>query len=328
MPRVAVRGEDRSVTAVAVKSRDELQDAGWSGRAIAGAVSSGRIERIRPGVYADAAAMRAAFPGERVVARAHAAQRSTKEPLLFSHETAAAIHGLAVYRPSATHVHTISRPERPGALTGVIRHRGTAHDDVVTIDGLRCTGLRQTVADVARTATFEQAVVVADAAVHREFFETPHDDAVAFAADFVASVARIVERSAHGRRRARRVLAFTDGRADLPGESISRIRLSELGFRNVGLQHPVPAPTGSMFYVDFSLDDVNGFGEFDGSIKYVDGRMLDGRTTAEVFDVEKQREDWIRGTTGRLFARWGWPHISSAQQLGRRLSAFGIRPPA
>lgn len=54
--------------------------------------------------------------------------------------------------------------------------------------------------------------------------------------------------------------------------------------------------------------------------------MLAGRSSAAVFDEEKQREDWIRGATQRRFARWGWSHIETAPLLGRRLAAFGIRP--
>lgn len=89
----------------------------------------------------------------------------------------------------------------------------------------------------------------------------------------------------------------------------------------------MPGPRGRPYYVDFSLEDARALGEFDGSIKYIDGRMLDDRTTAEAFDREKQREDWIRGVTGLPLVRWGWTHIETAESLARRLASFGIRPP-
>lgn len=88
----------------------------------------------------------------------------------------------------------------------------------------------------------------------------------------------------------------------------------------------VRGPRDRPYFVDFGLEDA-GLGEFDGSIKYVDGRFMDGRTTAEVFEREKQREDWIRGTTQLSYVRWGWPHIGTARALADRLAAFGIRPP-
>lgn len=271
--------------------------------------------------------MRAAHPGARVIARARAAQLATSEPLVFSHETAAALHGLAVYRPATDRVHTIAPPARPGALAGLIRHRGEAHGGSTARHGLRCTSIPQTVADVARTATFDQAVVIADAALRTMCTSVGGGYDESAASMLRASVEESVAHSAHGRRRADRVLRFADGRAQLPGESISRIRLAELGFRNVALQRRVAGPRGKSYYVDFAIDDAHAFGEFDGSIKYIDGTMLDDRTTAEVFDAEKQREDWIRGTTHRLLARWGWPHILTAAHLGERLKAFSIHPP-
>jgi hypothetical protein len=54
--------------------------------------------------------------------------------------------------------------------------------------------------------------------------------------------------------------------------------------------------------------------------------MLDGRTSSQTLDQEKQREDWIRGTTNRRYGRWGWPHVTTARALGERLEAFSIRP--
>ncbi|GAA1926973.1 hypothetical protein GCM10009775_18910 [Microbacterium aoyamense] len=304
----------------------DLIASGASKRSLAQAVADSALVRIRYGVYADGDAMRAGFPADRVVARATAAQLVTADPLVFSHETAAALHGLPLYRPSPDRVHVIARPERPGAVAGLVRHRGDIEEFDAT-DGLRFTSLLQTVADVARTASFEQGVVIADAALRRLCW----DEGGSYRADDAQAVREqvldIVRRSAHGQNRARRVVSFADGRAQLPGESVSRVRLHQLGFRAVGLQHAVPAPGGSSYFVDFALDEVNAFGEFDGAIKYVDGRMLDDRTSSEVLDREKQREDWIRGTTQRRMARWGWPHIGTADQLGARLRTFGIVPP-
>ncbi len=269
-----------------------------------------------------------ASPEARLVARARALATTSTTPPVFSHETAAALHGLPLYRSSKERVHVIVAHERPGAASGVIRHRGELRDeDVTEVDGLRCTRLPRTVADMARTATFEQAVTVADAALRRRC-AAPHgtyDDQRA--AWFREEVLAIARRSPHGRTRAERVLAFADGRAELPGETISRIRLASLGFRRPRLQVPVRAPGTGWYYVDFGLDDADAFGEFDGAIKYLDGRMLDGRTAADVFDREKQREDWIRGSTQRRFVRWGWPHLECADTLRVRLASFGVLPP-
>lgn len=285
------------------------------------------LERIRPGVYAHRQDWTAASTEGRVIARAHALGLIADDAV-FSHETAAALHGLPLFRPDRTRVHLTVSHARPGSAVGTIRHRGSVpEEEIVEIRGLRCTTLERTVADVVRTAGFESAVVVADAALRARSVPGPgiYDEDEARA--FLDAAHDIAHRFAHGRHRADRVLAFADGRAQLPGESISRIRLVELGFRRIRLQAEVPGPHGS-YFVDFALDDpgARAFGEFDGAVKYADAGMLAGRSGAEVLDEEKQREDWIRGTTQRRLARWGWGHIETALVLGRRLAAFGIRP--
>ena len=91
------------------------------------------------------------------------------------------------------------------------------------------------------------------------------------------------------------------------------------------MQVCVPGPRGSTYFVDFGLDDVPAWGEFDGTGKYTDPAMMAGVGYGPLA-AEKEREDWIRGTTHRPFARWGMPHIASAATLGGRLAAFQISP--
>lgn len=317
------------VISVGLYRYDDLLASGHSPRAVAAAVRSMRLVRVRPGVYADGESWAAAKPESRIVARARALALVSKTPPVFSHETAAAQHGLPLFRPRLDAVHVIVTEDRPGAASGAVRHRGELTDeDVVDVDGLRCTTVARTVADVARTGTFEQAVTVADAAMRALCVPTVGVYLVDRADEFRQTACAVARRSAHGVTRAERSLAFADGRAQLPGESISRIRLHELGFRAVELQVRVPGPGCSNFYVDFGLDDARGLGEFDGTMKYIDGRLHDSRSTADVFDREKQREDWIRGSTQLRFVRWGWPHVCTAKALGDRLAAFGVRPPA
>ncbi|MCR2785182.1 MULTISPECIES: hypothetical protein [unclassified Microbacterium] len=306
---------------------EQLRAQGRAGRQIAAAAAGGELVRLRRGIYVNANDWRDARAEGRIVARAHALAAVSATRPVFAYETALALQRQPLYRARDDRVHVIADAGRPGPAHGVVRHRGEVTGDVIEIDGLLCTSLARSVADMARTGTFEQAVTSADAALHTLF--APRDgmyDLVG-AQEFRETVRRIVRVSAHGISRADRVLDFADGRAHLPGETISRIRLVQVGFRRIRLQVAVPAPSGGYFFLDFGLDDADAFGEFDGSIKYFDGRMLDGRSRADVFDAEKQREDWIRGTTQRRHGRWGWPHLHTAPALGERLAAFGIHPP-
>ena len=308
---------------------DQLAAWGYGAAHRRRAIANGLLIRVRAGVFATGEEWDAASRERRMVAQAHALTEASSEPPTLSHETAAACHGLALYSPDAMRVHAIIRAVRPGAAVGVVRHRGELEDDeVVTVDGLRCTSLTRTVADMARTATFEKAVTMADAALRSLFLSPANIYDAEGASEFCANALATARRSAHGVSRAERVLRFADGRAQLPGESVSRIRLAELGYRPPRLQVAVTAPDGKgEYFADFALDDVGAIGEFDGRMKYVDGRLLVDRSADEVFDREKQREDWIRGVTGRPVVRWGWPHIASATALGARLAAFGLRPP-
>jgi len=300
---------------------------GTTVRAVRTRLADGSLIKIRPGIYVSGDEWRDARPEVQVLARARALDLASSERPVFTHETAAALHRLPLYRPDRARVHVTLPPERPGAAVGVVRHRGALPDEeIAEIDGHLCTTLPRTVADVARTATFEQAVTVADAALRLIASHGPGAYDVDEASAFCEDVRRIARRSAHGVARAERVLRFADGRAQLPGESISRIRLAQLGFSDLELQVPVDAPGGGSYYVDFGIDGRRVLGEFDGAMKYVDGRMLDGRTTAEAFDREKRREDWIRARTGVPLVRWGWTDVATAATLGARLAAFGIRP--
>lgn len=71
--------------------------------------------------------------------------------------------------------------------------------------------------------------------------------------------------------------------------------------------------------------EADAWGEYDGEGKYLDEDLRDGELEA-VRLQEKQREDWIRGTTQRKMARWAKAHIITAAALERRLALFHIHP--
>ena len=315
------------MSSLALLSRDDLAADGVGSTALERLLGTGEVIRLRPGVYVRPAGDTALKPEEWMVARARALAMVSREPPLFSHLTAAALHGLPVHAPSSPKVHVILEPKRPGAAVGVVRHRGEVPaDQIVQRHGLRCTGLERTLADITRTTGFATAVCALDAGLRFVAVPEPGMFLPDAAEERRARVREIALKSAHGRARALRSLAFADGRAQLPGESISRIRLSELGFAPPDLQVAIPGPSGRPYFVDFGLDDVGAWGEFDGETKYRDEALRSGLTLDQVLLREKQREDWIRGRTQRPLARGQGAHQRTADALGSRLSAFGIRP--
>lgn len=312
---------------IPLHTTDELRAAGRSRESIASAVRVGRLHRVRRGVFAEVSEWASLETESRVIANARALSLVAGRPPVFSHRTAAAIHSLPLLGV-VDRLEVLSDGSRPGDNPGVSRRRaGPGDPEIVEIHGLRCTSLDWTVGEVARWCSPAAAVVVLDAALRglqagdpmRAYDEEQASSDRGRWLD-IASV------RPHRFRVAQRAIEFADGRADRPGESVSRAYLRDLGFRPPRLQVRVPAPNGNDYFVDFALDDCHAFGEFDGVGKYLDRSINGDRDPALVVLDEKRREDWIRGTTDRRFGRWGWEHLPSALHLGRRLAAFSIHP--
>jgi len=306
-------------------SAASLEGTGLTARRLPQLARAGSLVRLRHGVYVDAHEWDALRPEARSVTRARAWALTSADEPVFSHETAAAIHGLPVVRPRSAAVHTIVPESRNSRAPGIVRHRCDPRGDhVERVNGLLVTDAAQTVADLARTTRPETALSAADAALR-----AAERASGAGAAERLRSLilAERLPPGRIGRRAARWIIGFADPRSDRPGESISRLYLHRLGFAPPRLQVPVPGPDGRPFAVDFGLDDANAFGEFDGVDKYVDEGMLAGRSAEQVVLAEKRREDWIRGTTQRRFARWSWGDLASPERLGSRLAQFSIVPP-
>ncbi|WP_295790055.1 hypothetical protein [uncultured Microbacterium sp.] len=314
-------------------TRDELEnrEVAPSELRAAGADEGGRWLRIQPGAYVDRAAFDALRPVDRhLIGVVAAIGRSRGSAGVVSHLSASVLHGLPQYRfrprpismtvPDATH---------PPSRAGLRRHTDELSDqDVVEIHGIRCTSLERTIFDVARTEPFETSVPCADAALRRDVVRGREFDADAQGV-WREALSRRAER-ARGRRGVRRaswVGAFADGRAELPGESVSRLQLHRLGFRDFDLQVAVEGPRGRDYFVDIGLPGAKTFWEFDGEGKYRDEALRNGRSLEDVLLAEKRREDWIRGRTRWGLCRGGFADIASPERLAARLAAFGVQPP-
>lgn len=313
--------------AVPLIRRRQLEEIGWHSRRVNRELESGYLTRVRSGVYIRSADVASLTVEDRIVVRARAlALVATTRPV-FCGITAAVLQGMPCLRDDGR-LHVLTAAARAGAGPDIVRHRGLLEaQHYVDLDGLRCTPLAQTVVDVARGESRETAVSVADAALREQAFTPPGSYDVEEAERFREAALTWASRTTRGRRAAERILLFADGRAQRAGESISRLRLHDLGFAPPSLQVPVAGPNGTTYWVDFGLDDVDAWGEFDGRIKYRGLAGGAGRSPFEVMDAEKKREDWIRGTTQRRLVRWGWEDIRDAATLGRRLRAFGVDPP-
>ncbi|WOP19882.1 hypothetical protein [Raineyella sp. LH-20] len=179
--------------------------------------------------------------------------------------------------------------------------------------GIRITGLARTLVDVARTEGFRPGVVMADHALRL----SPDPEGLMGA--MRVSIGRL--KGASGIGEARRMALFATGAAESPGESLSRIVLSEQHVPIPQLQYrltlSMPGGRRQTYRTDFAWERQKVIGEFDGRTKYERYRRR-GETPGDVVFREKVREDAIRAA-GWLVVRWTWEDLTRPDQLGRRL---------
>ena len=230
-------------------------------------------------------------------------------PGVVSHASAALLHGLPLWRVPTRRVHVTRRPPTAGSGSARVHlHVARLPDDQVEeVDGLPVTDVTRTVVDLARTSSFESAVIAADAALAREL-TTPE----------LLDICLAEMGPVPGTRRAARVLDFADAGGRSVGESRSRVLIHRLGLPAPRLQVEVHRPDGGRIGIcDFGWEDERTVAEFDGRIKY--GRLLrPGQDPGDAVFVEKCREDDIRDV-GREVARWVWADLDVPRRIGDRL---------
>ncbi|TFC26246.1 hypothetical protein E3O53_08935 [Cryobacterium sp. TMT2-18-3] len=118
------------------------------------------------------------------------------------------------------------------------------------------------------------------------------------------------------------MIDFSSTLSGSPNESGSRVNIALNGFPEPVLQHPFVVE-GKTVFTDFYWIDEDSVGEADGKGKYFDPSMRGGRTTAEVVDDEKRREDGVRRQV-HAFTRWDFPVGMSQSRLRARLLQLGL----
>ena len=235
-----------------------------------------------------------------------------KDGAIFSHGSAAVLHGLPVWPVAVARVHVTRNRRGNGIKRTVVQVHGAPLDahEILLIDNMPVTSLARTVLDLARTWPMTQAVAAGDRALTLGLTRAELD------AGLVA-----MERWP-GVRAARRVVEFLDVRSESVGESVSRVRLMEEGLPAPEPQHEIYGSAGQLIArVDFFWEERQTVGEFDGKIKY--GRLLKpGQRIEDVIFEEKLREDAVRDL-GLQVVRWIWRDLYRAGVLRERvLRAF------
>lgn len=216
----------------------------------------GELVRVRPGAYirADSSEKPWQFALRRAHARAIAVAAQSRTEVVFSHETAAMLHGCSVWRMGLTHVIQSGHPN--GSPTrDVVRHTGeVADEDVVVINGLHVTSLARTVLDCARRMHPRDALVIADSAARlvapptRERRSVPAE--AVWRAELLERLAALAR--APGVARARAVVEAATALAEFPPETALRWIALSRGLPMLLVQMAVRTRVGT-YYTDLGL---------------------------------------------------------------------------
>lgn len=270
--------------------------------------------RVRSGVYVRAKVWNALHAEDRHLARARAT--ALVDPAaVFSHLTAALLWGLPLVDPppSLPHV-TTSRASGGRSSQSVVRFAVGDPDECVRLDGLRVTGLRETLLAVASTWDAAVSIPILDAALAGRAVR-----AAAVTREELAD-----RRPGRAERRVDFAVAFADPRSGSPGESLSRLTILRAGLPAPELQRRFDDDRGLIGFVDFWWPEFGVIGEFDGLGKYRRDLSGRGRSADEIVIAEKHREDRLRALGHRVI-RWGWSTARSVPATRDLLTRAGIR---
>lgn len=238
--------------------------AGLSQKQLAARVRAGDLVRIRHGAYATASILAAAKTDPRLSHALHAAPVVSRiHGAVASHHSAALMYGLSLLDPPPGDTVTLTVPlaKQTGrsSRTGVIRHTAELPPGhVAELYGVPVTTAARTVADIARTATFMEGVVVADAALYERHTSK-------------AELRRVLESCQRwpGLGRARQVVEFSSPLAESPLESCSRVIFREQDLPAPELQVNIIGRAGHFVArADFLWRQHHTIAEADGLLKY------------------------------------------------------------
>ena len=280
----------------------QLIAAGMTREMVATQVSSGRLVRIRRGVFVAAAAWPSDDAGRHVLlAKAEQVMHPTA---VLSHASAALVWSLPTpgFSPWHESPPTVTIPAKVGAKSrsGPVVHRlGRLSASQVTRDkeGWAITTVARTAVDLAAGLSLPSSLVLLDAAsrilVEQMVTKARRQD---YANPRIIQASRdLLLEAARFRRSATLAsnIALSDPRRESAAESLSAGHFHVAGLPAPELQIPIRTRTGT-YFPDFYWRGHHLIGECDGAMKYAEARDL---------VAEKVREDSLR-ELGNTFVRW------------------------
>ncbi|MCU1479261.1 MAG: hypothetical protein JWQ19_47 [Subtercola sp.] len=284
------------------------------------AAASGRLLRLRRGVYVDSERWAGATPGERYRQRIRAVVASREVRCVVAYHSAAALWSLPRLGAWPDEVHLKALPDtKPTSRNGVRWHTDQLlPSDVVQLNGVFVTSRVRTLVDLARVEPFAQAVIALDHALNSRS-SRPYPALTQHA--LIGELART--RSRRGAARATRAIEFCSASAASVGETYSRVLMRRLGFSPPQLQLEHNNPRGGRYFTDFEWHGERIVGEFDGVSKYLKPEYLEGSSSGDAVVREKIREDDLRAE-GFTVVRWLWRDLHAPDRFAQILTRAGV----
>ena len=247
------------------------------------------------------------------------AMRERKRNVIFTHTSAALVHGLAVSYSRLDEIHVATAKKAHSRSHGPIKRHVIIRDTSDVVGGLRVTSFERTVYDCLLELPFDEALAVADSALRKKDVTRGHLEE-----EFERFAWHVVDG-----RRPLEILALANPLSENGGESMSRAQMLLCGFVEPKLQveHEDPMNPRKKYRVDFqwNISETEAVvGELDGHDKYVDPSMTGGRTTEDVLLSERQRESRILGSKGIRVMRFTYRQMRDASFFEKLLDTYGV----
>ncbi|OUN47355.1 hypothetical protein B5G20_05150 [Collinsella sp. An7] len=286
-------------------------------RQLARLAIKGEVTRVVDGLYARTVYWSSLRPDEQAFHLMRALQ-VVHPSWVFCHESAALVYGLPVsYHRMLPVKVSCGRRDSSGTRRGAYHH-AVPIDDAEVVQGLRVTPLPRTLCDCIASASFADALAYADGAIR----------VTSLSVERLGDAVRALNPRPHHAERVLDVLTHADGRSESWAESAMRALVIERGFALPDLQVEFPRPLdpNRTFRADMVFTRRNGtrvITEIDGIEKYVNERMLGGRSTARTLADEQHREAQLT-LLGMPIMRVSAEELRQPERVVRKLIAYDI----
>lgn len=219
---------------------------------------------------------------------------ASASPEVFSHISAALIHGLPIAYPVTHQVEVVRSGINRRFKSIHVRGGSIPREHRGLIGGTEVTSLERTLIDVARSYNLDISVAMIDDALHRELTTKPK---------IISTLAQCIEK--RNSKQVRLALDLADSRRESPAESIAAVRFFQHGITGMEPQTTFSDDSlHSATRVDFCHQGARLIVEVDGLGKLYLGSGVP-RTELE---KERRREQWLRDRDWRI-VRLSWKEL-------------------